>query len=156
MAKMTTESKIDALLHRARIGQFVSVGIVGATIETIIVAVLTTTMGFGPLAAKAIGAEMSISTMFVVNDRWTFANEGRIGAIASGRRWVKSHMVRAVGLLIGFLVLYCLTNAMEVSLELLGIDLWPTVANMIGIGAGMIVNYVAESLYTWRIMAENI
>ena len=56
-------NNFNALVHRARIGQFISIGVVGATIETVIVVVLTTLLGIGPLAAKAVGAEASISTI---------------------------------------------------------------------------------------------
>jgi len=72
---MTTDSFISLLIHRTRISQFVSVGIFGATIKTIIVAILTAFLGVGPLTAKVVGAETSVSTMFAVNDRWTFAGE---------------------------------------------------------------------------------
>ena len=148
---MTTKSKLNALLHRARIGQFVSVGIVGATIETIVVGLLTAFFGVGAIAAKAVGAELSISTMFVVNDRWTFASEGDSGASAFLRRWGRSHLVRAIGLGVAFSVLYVLTSLVQVTLQIAGADVWPTVANGIGIGVGMVINYVAESLFTWDI-----
>jgi len=148
---MATESPLSALAHRARIGKFVSVGALGATIETLVVAVLTTAAGAGPLAAKAVGAELSISTMFLVNDRWTFAAAGDTGAGAALRRWGRSHLVRAVGLGVGFAVLFGLTGPIEATLPIAGVDLWPTVANVIGIGVGMVFNYVAESLFTWDV-----
>ena len=148
---MGTKTPLDALLHRARIGQFVSVGAIGAAIETAVVAVLTAGIGAGPLAAKAVGAELSISTMFVVNDRWTFATAREPGLVRTGRRWLKSHMVRAVGLGVAFLMLFVLTSRLTVSVPVAGVDLWPTIANGIGIGAGLGINYVAESLFTWRV-----
>ncbi|WP_336330580.1 GtrA family protein [Haloarcula sp. CGMCC 1.2071] len=148
---MTTKSRLDALVHRGRIGRFISVGLIGATIETAIVGILTVFFGIGPIVAKAFGAETSISTMFAVNDRWTFAEKGEIGPVAFIRRWVKSHMVRLVGLLIAFLVLYLLTNVIEFSVSVATLDLWPSIANIIGIGVGMVLNYVAESLFTWDI-----
>ncbi|WP_265108296.1 GtrA family protein [Halosolutus halophilus] len=148
---MATESKIDALAQTTRIGQFVSVGVVGAVIETIIVAILTTLFGVGPLIAKAAGSETSISTMFVVNDRWTFATHGTNGYLATLRRWGKSHIVRIGGLFVAFAVLFVLTSLVEISLTVGTVDLWPTVANLIGIGVGMVLNYVAESLFTWRV-----
>jgi putative flippase GtrA len=148
---MKIKSQLDVLVQQKRIGQFVSVGAVGATIETIIVVILTTSVGLGPLTAKAVGAETSISTMFIANDRWTFAGEGRKGTVAVFYRWVKSHMVRAVGLLIAFSVLYLLTTVIEFKLLLKSVDFWPTVANIIGILVGMIINYVAESIFTWGV-----
>jgi putative flippase GtrA len=148
---MTTESKIDRLIHTTRIGQFVSVGAIGAIIETLIVAVLTAGFDVGPLFSKAIGAEASISTMFSINDRWTFAKEGSATSVAILKRWMKSHFVRTGGLAISFTVLYILTSYLEISLNIYGADFWPAVANFIGISVGMIINYVAESLITWDI-----
>ncbi|WP_253738723.1 GtrA family protein [Halohasta salina] len=148
---MATESPLSALAHRARIGKFLSVGALGASIETLVVALLTTTAGIGPLAAKAVGAELSISTMFLVNDRWTFAAAGNAGARPALGRWGRSHLVRAVGLGVGFAVLFGLTRPIEATLPIAGVDLWPTVANGIGICVGMTFNYVAESLVTWDV-----
>lgn len=148
---MATESKIDRLIRTTRIGQFVSVGAIGAVIETIIVAILTAGLSFGPLFSKAIGAEVSISTMFTVNDRWTFATEGSDTSSAVLKRWMKSHFVRTGGLAISFTVLYVLTSFLEISLNIYGADFWPAVANFIGIGVGMVINYIAESLITWKI-----
>lgn len=152
---MISESRLDLLVHRARIGQFVSVGAIGAVIETAIVAILTVAFGATPLVAKAVGAEISISTMFLINDRWTFAGEGDGALLSVTRRWGKSHLVRIVGLSISFSVLYLLTSGIAFSLTIAGIDLWPTIANIVGIAVGMVINYVAESLFTWRIAQPN-
>ena len=89
--------------------------------------------------------------MFAINDRWTFATHGNDGYLAVFRRWGKSHLVRTGGISISFAVLFVLTSYLEVSLVVGTVDLWPTVANLIGIGAGMVLNYVAESLFTWRV-----
>jgi putative flippase GtrA len=143
--------RLRAIASGARIGQFVSVGISGATLETIIVFLLTGIITVHPLAAKAVGAEASISLMFLLNDRFTFAGEGDRGLAAMGRRYLKSHTVRIGGLAVAFATLYVLTSWTEVELVLSGADFWPTIANLIGIGVGMTINYVAESLITWRV-----
>ncbi|WP_323172343.1 hypothetical protein [Natrialba sp. PRR66] len=62
-------SAFGELAHRARSGRFASVGVVGAVRETIIVAIATAAAGVGLLAAKAVGAEVSITAMVVINDR---------------------------------------------------------------------------------------
>jgi putative flippase GtrA len=144
----------EALVSGVRIGQFVSVGAVGATAETIVVAALTTgLLGVSvlPLAAKAVGAELSITLMFLVNDAWTFAEEGAAGRDSLVRRWLRSHLVRLGGLAVGFSVLFALTELTTVSVVLFGADVWPTLANGIGIGCGMVLNYVFESVFTWRV-----
>lgn len=146
-------SNADVLLERARIGQFVSVGVVGAVVETIIVLVLTAGFSVTAVPAKVVGAEASITTMFLVNDNWTFSGEGRPGLLRTGRRWVKSHLVRTVGILIAFGVLYLLTSHTDVTLVVEGYRLWPTVANLIGIACGLFVNYLFESVFTWRVLS---
>jgi len=42
-------------------------GVIGATLETIVVMVLITGIAVGPLAAKAVGAEASISLLFLLD-----------------------------------------------------------------------------------------
>ncbi|MXR41767.1 GtrA family protein [Halobaculum sp. WSA2] len=147
-----SDGGVGALLSGVRIGQFVSVGVAGATLETAIVALLTTLAAAAPLAAKAVGAEASITLMFLLNDRYTFGGEGAAGGAALLRRWGKSHLVRLGGLAVAFTTLWLLTSRTDVSLLVAGRDLWPTVANLIGIGVGLTLNYVAESLFTWRVL----
>ena len=142
---------IRALYAPKRITQFVSVGAVGAFLETVVVAILTTTVAFEPILAKVVGAELSISAMFVLNDRFTFADAGALGVYSVARRWVKSHAVRAVGLAVAFAVLWYLTARTPVDIYIFGSDVWPTVANAIGIAAALGINYVAESVITWNV-----
>ena len=143
---------VAELASRTRIGRFVSVGVAGATVETLVVAALTAGLAVQPLLAKAAGAETSITLMFLLNDRYTFAEEGEAGTTALGRRWGRSHLVRLGGLTVAFVVLWLLTARTDVRLVVAGGDFWPTVANVVGIGAGMTLNYVAESVFTWRVL----
>ena len=145
------QARFRALASGARIGQFISVGISGATLETIIVFLLTGLSTVPPLAAKAVGAEASITLMFLLNDRFTFAGEGSRGRAAKARRYLKSHTVRLGGLAVAFAALYVLTSWTDIELSFAGVDFWPTVANLIAIGVAMSINYVAESLITWRV-----
>jgi len=146
--------KLEELYSGLRFGQFVSVGAVGATAETIVVAILTAGYGVLPQLAKAVGAEVSITLMFLINDRWTFSEAGAAGWLPRLRRYFKSHLVRAGGLFVGFAVLTALTSWTDITMVVAGADLWPTVANAIGIGCGMVLNYLTEGLFTWRVGAE--
>lgn len=146
---------IAPLLSVSRITQFVSIGAVGATVETIVVAILTTTGITGPVPAKVVGAELSISLMFLLNDRVTFANEGQSRGQAVLHRWGRSHLVRIVGLTTAFVVLWLLTARTDITVIIRGADFWPTIANLIGIAVGMVLNYVAESVFTWRVLSES-
>ena len=92
--------RFRALAAADRIGRFVSVCVVGATLETAIVALLTTGVIVAtvpPLAAKAVGAEASITLMFLLNDRWTFAEEADGGLASLLGRYGRSHVVRLAG-----------------------------------------------------------
>jgi len=142
---------LRALLSPRRIAQFTSVGVVGAVSETLVVAALTAWGTADPLLAKAVGAEISISLMFVFNDRVTFATEGVSDLRHTLYRWGRSHLVRSGGISIAFMVLWVLTTQTTISLVVAGANLWPTVANLIGIGVGLSVNYVAESVFTWQV-----
>ena len=148
------QDRLRALAAAGRIWRFVSVGAAGATLETVIVALLTSGVlarTAPPLLAKAVGAEASITLMFLVNDRWTFAGAGEAGFVSRCRRYGRSHLVRVGGLAVAFATLFALTAWTDVTILVDGADLWPTVANVVAIGAGMTLNYVAESLVTWRV-----
>jgi putative flippase GtrA len=140
------------LLSGVRFTRFASVGAAGAFVETVIVALLTTAVATPPLAAKAVGAEASISLMFLLNDRYTFEEEGAAGTAALVRRWARSHLVRIGGLAVAFATLWLLTARTDVAVLVAGRDLWPTIANVVGIGVGLTLNYVAESVFTWRVL----
>jgi len=148
---MSEESTVEALLSGVRIGQFVSVGVVGAIAETIVVFVLTALLGIWAIPAKVLGAEISILIMFLLNDRWTFASEGPSTLRSAGRRYFRSHLVRLGGIAVAFLVLWLLVDFTDVTVVVLGQDLWPTIANGVGIAAGLVLNYLFESLFTWRV-----
>ena len=148
------QDRLRALAAAGRIGRFVSVGVAGATLETVVVALLTSGVlarTAPPLLAKAVGAEASITLMFLVNDRWTFAGAGEAGFVSRCRRYGRSHLVRVGGLSVAFVTLFALTTWTDITVLVGGADLWPTVANAVAIGAGMTLNYVAESLVTWRV-----
>ncbi|GAA0299833.1 MULTISPECIES: GtrA family protein [Halarchaeum] len=143
-------NRLQSLARGGLLGRYLSVGVTGASVESIVVLALTATALTGSLVAKAVGAEISISLMFVLNDRWTFADAGAAGIRSFVDRFLRSHAVRAVGLAVGFVVLIALTDFVTVSVRLAGLELWPTLANLIGIGTGFAVNYIGEGLFTWN------
>jgi putative flippase GtrA len=144
-------ARFAAMTSAIRFGQFVSIGVLGAICENIVLLGLVEGIGLTPEFAKLAGAEISIIVMFAANERWTFADEGRAGLRWLLRRFLTSNLVRAGGVLVGTAVFSALLRWVDISLSIAGIDFWLLVANAIGIGVGMIVNYVAESLFTWRV-----
>ena len=142
--------RVLALLSAVRFGKFVSVGVVGAVFDVTTSTVLRE-LGVFPELAVFIGIEVSIVVMFLLNDVWTFSGERTGGGFARLRRLVRSNLVRTGGILVQLVTFHVLYRIVAVQLTLLGIDGWFVVSKLGGIGLGMVVNYVAESLFTWRV-----
>lgn len=138
------------LLSVLRVSQFLSVGLLGAVVDTATILVLTTQFGIYRGAAKIVGAELAIVVMFLINEHWTFADEGAVGPKAFGKRLLKSNTVRLGGIAVATIV-FIIVSGMPVALPIGGEPLWLAIANGIGIAAGFLVNYTAESLFTWRV-----
>lgn len=145
--------RIDALASRGRIGQFVTVGVLGAACDTAVLLILVEWVGLLEEVAVLLGIETAILVMFVVNDRWTFAGAGATDRRSLFGRLLRSHGVRAAGGTAQFLVFVVVFRLFFVPVTVAGIDLWLLVAKGAGIGVGMVVNYVFESLVTWRVHA---
>ncbi|MGM0606259.1 MAG: GtrA family protein [Halobacteriota archaeon] len=141
---------VDELASGKRFGQFASVGAVGAVVDLSISSTLTLAGLVAPAFAKVIGAEAAIVVMFLINDRWTFAEAGRTGRMPVVRRFLKSNLVRSGGLAVQFVVVVGLTGT-GTSVYVGETDLWPVLTMPIAIGCSFLVNYVAESLFTWRV-----
>jgi putative flippase GtrA len=145
-----TEGRLDALLSGVRFGQFASVGALGAVCDTGLVVLLTSYAGVYRGSAKLVGAEVAIIVMFLVNEHWTFSTEGGSGRWSLVRRFLKSNLVRAGGVLVATVV-FVFVSGLDYRFPVGGEGLWLVFANGVGIGVGMFVNYVAESLFTWRV-----
>jgi putative flippase GtrA len=143
--------RADSLLSGVRFGKFVSVGVVGAISDNIVLTLLKLGVGVPELWAKAAGIETAIVVMFLVNEHWTFADEGDDGRLAFGKRLAKSHLVRSGGVTVQLVIYWYLTQRLDVTLVVLETDWWFLVASPIAIGVAMFVNYVFESLFTWQV-----
>lgn len=163
--------RLAALASGVRFGQFVSVGAIGAVVDTIVLLTLAEGLGLLPELATLAGIETAILVMFAVNERWTFADEGSPGRRPLLGRLKRSHLVRVAGSLTQFGVFVIVYRLLFVPITLgqlplwqvvasgvglqpttlAGLDVWLLVAKGTGIGIGMIVNYVFESLFTWRV-----
>lgn len=132
----------DRLLSVVRMSKFVAVGGVGAVCDLLVLALLVSFVGLPPGLAKIPSAETGIVVMFALNERFTFANEGAKGLPALLRRFVTSNTVRLGGVIVAWAVLVALT-------EWFGV--WYLAANAVGLVAGVVVNYLAESLVTWKV-----
>jgi putative flippase GtrA len=151
MTGLSVPEKLEPLLSGVRFGKFVSVGVLGAVSDTIVLAVATLVVGLPQLWAKAVGIETAILVMFLVNEHWTFAGRGSSGHGALLTRLGKSHLVRIGGVSVQLLVFAGLTQAGSVSLTVAGTDVWFLLASLLAIAVAMSVNYAFESLFTWEV-----
>ncbi|MFT4922323.1 MAG: putative flippase GtrA [Haloarculaceae archaeon] len=147
---MSDSSPVDALLSGVRFGQFVSVGVVGALSDNTVLATLKLAFGVPELWAKAAGVETAIVVMFLVNEHWTFKGQGASGRLPFLRRLGKSHLVRSGGVTVQLVVYWFLIEQIDLTIDVLGTDLWFLAASPIAIGVAMSVNYVFETLFTWQ------
>ena len=147
--------RLDSLLHGARIGKFVSVGFLGTAVDLTVFMTLSEAGLLPPEIATLVGIESAILVMFAANEHWTFASEGGTGRWTLLRRCGRSHAVRAAGSLTQFTVFLAVLWSFDVQLSLYGVGLWKLVAKLAGIGVGMGVNYVFESLFTWRVHRDD-
>jgi len=142
--------EFGALLSGARLGRFVSVGIVGAGVDTATTLVLKEGLSVLPELAKLVGAECAIVVMFLINENWTFDEQGAAGTRAFFRRLLTSNVVRSGGLAVQ-LVVYAFVRRLDVSIVVSDVELWSVLPILVAIGSAVVVNYVAESLFTWRV-----
>jgi len=143
--------RFQALVSGVRFGQFVSVGVVGAISDNAVLAVLGLVFGVPDLWAKAAGIETAIVVMFLVNEHWTFAGEGTPGTVPFLKRLGRSHLVRSGGVAVQLTVYWFLTQRLSVTLYVFGRDLWFLAASPLAIAVALLVNYVFESIFTWRV-----
>ena len=141
---------IRALVSGVRFGKFASVGAVGAVFDLTTSSLLTVLLEVAPEIAKLVGAEVAIVVMFGINDRWTFAEHGREGPWPKLRRLATSNLVRSGGLAVQVLVVRGL-GGLDVDLAVSGVDVWTLLTFPAAIAASMMVNYVAESLFTLKV-----
>ncbi|MFB6179829.1 MAG: GtrA family protein [Halorientalis sp.] len=135
-------ARLRAIASGMRFGRFLSVGVVGFAVDTIVITILTAGFSVPTLWAKMVSAESSIIVMFVLNERWTFQRWGDAELLALVRRFLTSNVVRTGGVAIATAVLLALNG---------WFGIWVPIANAIGIGVGFLVNFVFESLLTWRV-----
>ena len=147
---MTLAKLGETLYAPLRFVRFAGVGAVGAICDNAVLLALATA-GITPEVAKFLGIETAIVVMFALNERWTFAGSGRPGTAHTLRRLVTSNVVRVGGIAVQLVVFSAVYRRLHVDVSALGVDLWLLAASGAGICCGMVVNYVTESLLTWRV-----
>jgi len=141
--------RLAPLVSGAQFGQFLSVGAVGAVADTAVLVASTLVLGIPELWGKAVGIEVAVVLMFLLNERWTFTDYGTGGWRPLLGRLGKSHLVRSGGVAVQLAVFWALTGPFSLQFRLGGTDLWFLVASLLSIGVATLINYVFEGLFTW-------
>jgi len=94
--------------------------------------------------ASPIAIEASILTNFFLNNIWTSRTSNTRVGLAS--RILRYHLVTGLAGLVNYGILLLLANVFGVH------DL---IANLIGIIVGTFINFFLNSLWTWRVKAED-
>ncbi len=146
-SKLALRDQMEFLLNIPRIRfnqhrQFVKFCIVGAggvVVNMGCYALFTRAFGLNLEIASPIAIELSILSNFTLNHLWTFKWRQTNGSW--GKKLIQFHLVASIAALVNFGFLFFLVNALGV---------WDITANMIGICAGMLINYAMNSLWTWK------
>lgn len=136
---------IQSLLSLKRLLQFLSIGIMGAVVDNLVLIGIVEAGILSPTPGAVISKESSIMVMFILNERFTFSQHGVESKLGTLVRFLKSNFVRSGGAAVGIGVLFVLHTFF---------GMWYVIANIIGIGVGFIVNYTFESLFTWRVQEQ--
>jgi putative flippase GtrA len=121
-----------------RFGRLLKFGAVGATgviINTSALYVLSRWLGLPLLLASAIAVELAIVSNFFWNNRWTFSCRS-----PSLVRFAKFNAVSLMGLALNVTIVWGLTRT----------GLYFLIANLVGIGVGVAVNYACSVVWVWR------
>ena len=123
----------------AALPKFLCVGALGVVVNCVVLWCLVHLAGWHYLAAALVSIQVSILHNFLWHDRWTFKNHpgrgtwfGRLGRYEVGT---------CAGMAINWLALAVLVSWWH----------WPIMpANVLGIGAGTVVNFVFSKLWAWH------
>ena len=135
-------ARLRSLVSGGRLVRFGTVGFVGTMVDFAVLITLVERWELPLELAKVIAVEAAILVMFVLNDRWTFSQWGKDGYRSLLARLGTSNAVRLGGLSVATVVLSLLVRLFGVSYLL---------ANAVGIACGFVVNFLAESYFTWSV-----
>lgn len=115
------------------------------------------------LLASFLGILVSIFTNFVLNDNWTWKDRRRAGPGAWFKRLCKYYVAAAVAGAVQLGCVWLLTQpgdnaAMPVLYSpvqtYISLDIFEMLANMAGIGAGILINFFVNNLWTFKVRED--
>jgi putative flippase GtrA len=137
--------------------KFCVVGASGVAVNLACLGLLADLIGLNQNLSAALAIEVSINTNFLVNELWTFRDR-REGAGDLWRRWIKFHVVSAIGAALQWTTFvttnYVLAAIFEVEWSLRGgadVGAWIYFSQLVGIGVATLWNFFANFYWTWRV-----
>jgi putative flippase GtrA len=138
-------SVLDPLRERSlfhpqnkRLVKYLLVGLIGIGINQVVFVLTVDTVPY--VIAGLLGSAVSIFANYIMNDGWTWRENGAAGVGQWLWRAVKYGATRVVGVGIGLVSLF-------VFVDLLGID--PAISNILRIGVGVVWGFGASEKWVW-------
>ncbi len=145
---VNTSSDRKILFIPLRFIKFSIVGGGGVFVNMGILYALTEWVGMYYMVSALIAIEVSILTNFILNDIWTWGDRKHLTGSGFLKRMLKYNISAGIAAFLGnFSTLMVLT-------ELVG--LYYIISNLIGIGVGVLVNFVLNDLWTYRIKGDYV
>lgn len=148
--KATVRQGLDLLRHLgsltasspedARFWKFLLVGASGVAVNVVVFWALTHELIAHVVQAGIIAAALSTLTNFLLNNAYTWADRREASLSIFVRRLGKYYVATGAGNLVYLALLWGLTH----------VGLVPMLSNLIAIGIGGTLNYVAHNIWTWR------
>lgn len=146
-SKLAFRDQVEFLVNLVRIRfhksreffKFCIVGTSGVVVNMGLLIILTRSLETALEYASPIAIEISIISNFILNNVWTF--RARANNSSLFKRFFRFHIVAFSAGIVNYIILLSLHY---------GMGLMDIVANLIGIAAATIVNYVLNSRWTWK------
>jgi dolichol-phosphate mannosyltransferase len=147
ISKLAFRDQFEFLINLMRIRfhkskeffKFCVVGTSGVFVNMGIFIALTRIFGIALEYASPVAIELSIISNFILNNLWTF--RARTVKSSLFKRFIRFHIVAFSAGVVNYITLLSLVY---------GLGLIDIVANLLGIVAATIVNYVLNSRWTWK------
>lgn len=133
---------IRSKLFSLRIVKFSAVGFSGLIVNMFLLWFFKEIIGLYYMIASLISIELSVINNFVWNDLWTWGDRTKSGGWGYFRRLLKYNLSASVAAVIGNLIVLAALK------EYFGWNY--LLANLAGIGVGIIINYVVNDRWTFR------
>lgn len=108
--------------------------------------------------ANTLGVIVSIFTNFILNDRWTWGDRQKGELRDWFRRLAKYYLLASIAGVVQIVVSSYSFDLLwtHLPVELFGIEFDSTLSICTGIGAGMIINFVASHFWAFRDIEEEV